>query len=173
MLKLDTQNLHPATLLCLEALQRLHLGHDCKNILDLGCGNGILSIVAAEIWKDARVLAADISEQAVKDATAAFTARQLQDRVAAVRSNGFSNPLLAQAAPYDLVFCNLLAPLLVEYAPNIRKCLKTDGYIIISGIQPWQAAEVERAYTSLDFEIIDKIGISPWLAYTLCHKRET
>lgn len=173
MLQLATQNLHPATLLCLEALQRLHDHHDCAHILDLGCGNGILSVVAAEIWPQARVLAADIAEKAVADANAAFRQRRMESRAEAIRSEGFSHSSLAGRAPYDLILCNLLANLLMEYAPHIKKCLKTDGYVILGGVQPWQAAEIEQAYTGLGFEIIDKIGSSPWLAYILCHKRET
>lgn len=172
MLQLETKNLHPATLLCLEALQRLHLTHACGNILDLGCGNGILSVVAASIWPQAKVLAADISEKAVADAAAAFKENRLARRVQVVRSEGFSHPRLGENAPYDLIFSNLLAHLLVEYAPKLKKHLKTDGYIILSGIQPWQATEVEQVYTGLGFEIVDKIEHSPWLAYTLCHKKE-
>lgn len=173
MLQLETQNLHPSTLLCLEALQRLHLSHDCHDILDLGCGNGILSVVAAQIWPKAQVVAADISPKAVDNANAVFKEKQLESHVRAIRSEGFSHPLIGERAPYDLIFCNLLASVLLPYAPDIKKHIKTGGYVILSGIQAWQGTGIEHAYKGLGFEIIDKIELSPWLAYIACHKKET
>ena len=68
-LAINTQHLHPASALCLEALQWLHAREEFANILEIGCGSGILSVACASIW-DANIIAADISPKAVFKANA-------------------------------------------------------------------------------------------------------
>ncbi len=172
MFMLETEGAHPSTLLCLTALQNL-ADRDFHNILDMGCGNGILAVTAAHLWPTAHVLAADISPKAVEDATTAFARHGLKSRATAIRSDGFSQAHLRENAPYDLICCNLLAGVVTGMAKDMKKCLKPDGYALISGIMAWQATEMEQVYTGLGFEIIDKIADSPWLATTLCHKSDT
>lgn len=163
---------HPSTALCLGAMKRLQPRREITNVLDLGCGGGILSVAAAELWPKAAVLAADISPQAVADAGQAFAMRGLEGRAKAIRSDGFSAPEIAARAPYDLILCNLLAGVLVKTAPGLKKHLKPGGLAIISGFMAWQAAEVEQAYASLNMQLIDKAENSPWVAGVVCHKTD-
>ena len=160
-LAVDTQNLHPSTQTCLMGLQWLEERKKCDSILEIGCGNGILSIVAAHVWP-ARVMAADIAPKAVHDATLAVAGHELQDRITVVRSDGFSNLLLMQSGPYDLIIANLLAHVLVRLALDIKKCLNPDGYILLAGMQTWLAPDTEKAYRDLGFEIAKQFEISPW-----------
>ncbi len=158
---IDTIGAHPATELCISALQWLHERQDYFNILDMGCGNGILSVVAATVW-DARVLAVDISEKALTDAAAHIKANRLEDRITLVRSDGFLTPEIAQRGPYDLIIINLLAEFLVEMAPKVKEQLASGGFALISGMLAWKAADTERTYLNLGFEIIEQFANSPW-----------
>jgi ribosomal protein L11 methyltransferase len=169
---IDTIGLHPASVLCLEAMHWLHEKTDATNILEIGCGNGILSVAAASIW-GAKVIAADISPNAVADTTANIARHGLEAFITAVRSDGFDHPEIRQNAPYDLILCNVLAELLARLGPDIKKSLKTNGYIIMSGILAWKAPELELAYKGLGFEIAHKISNSPWNCYILCHNCKT
>lgn len=173
MLAIETQNLHPSTLLCLEALQTVHERGEPQRILDLGCGNGVLGIIAAQLWPEAEVLAADISEKAVADAQRAVSQEGLSERIKVVRSDGFSSALIAQKGPYNVILCNLIADLLLLIAPDVKKHLAPNGYAIIAGSLSWRAETVKQAYKDLGFEIIEKYEDSPWTAYLLCHKSET
>lgn len=172
MFALATEGLHPSTLLCLKALEAMHTHAEINNVLEIGCGNGILSIVAAQIWP-AWVLAADISAKAVEDARNAVAAQQLQDRVSVVRSDGFMHPDIAKKAPYDLIFCNLLPDLLLDMAENIKKCLHPRGYLLVSGILAWRVQEISVLYSGLGLDITDEFFDSPWHAFILRHKSET
>ena len=160
----DTGNLHPTTELSLGALQRMQERGDFSRILDMGCGSGILSVVAAHGW-DAKIMATDISPNAVADARQTMLAYGLQERVTVVRSDGFSAPEIGAQAPYDLIVCNLLADILVRIAPEVKSHLAPGGYAILSGSLTWLAENVEKTYAALGFEIIEKIEHSPWHAY--------
>lgn len=156
-------NLHPSTELCLRALAWFSEKQDFSRVLDMGCGNGILSLTAAGLW-DARVLAADISENALADTKAAIDRYHLQKRVAVVRSDGFSNPEIAENGPYDLIICNLVAELLVKFAKDIKANLKPGGYIILGGALTWLYPQVKTVISGLEFEIKQEFYSSPWHA---------
>lgn len=164
--------LHPTTELCLEALQWLHERKDIRNALDMGCGNGILSVTAAAIWP-ARVLAADISEKAVNDARAMADSHGLSGAVQVIRSDGFANAAIINDAPYDLICFNMLAESLISMAPHVKAYLSKDGIALISGILRWQESDVEATYKALGFEFTKQYQENPWSAYLLCHKTDT
>src|SRR5438128_825301 len=136
-LKIDTAGLHPSTESCLKALEWLDARAEFANILDMGCGNGILSLAAASIW-DANVLAVDISEKAIEDAKRAIAAYGLEERVTALRSDGFAEAEIRVRAPYDLIICNMLADFQLANAKNIQSCVKKGGYCLLSGILTWR-----------------------------------
>ncbi len=164
-LTVDTQNLHPSTLACLEAMQTLET-HEFHNILDMGCGNGVLSIVAAHIWPGA-VTAADIDAKAVADTERAVAENGLQERILAVRSDGLTHPDIKTRAPYDLALCNLLSEISLKIARDLAASMKKGGYCILSGVLEWKTAELEQAYTGLGFTIKSKNITSPWVTYIL------
>lgn len=169
-LAINTQNLHPSTAACLEMMQALQ-EHPFTNILDIGCGNGILSLVAAHAWPG-DVLAVDIAQKAVDETLRAIASYGLQDRVNAIRSDGFSHPLISKTAPYDLILCNLLADVQLRFALDIKNHLAQGGFCILSGILEWRAGEMEQAAVELGLAIESKIVFSPWVAYTL-HLKKT
>jgi ribosomal protein L11 methyltransferase len=176
MLTLETQNLHPSTLLCLEALQSFSEDFQPLRVLDLGCGNGILSILTAELWPDAKIDAVDISENAVRDATAAIREQGLEHRITVQRNDAFyalNSHFSALNCSFDLILCNLLADILIPCAPGIKARLAPGGRAILSGILAWKSPEIETVYNELAIDFTRKFEDLPWVCYTLCHKTET
>lgn len=171
-MQLETAGLHPATELFLEALQWLQARKDCRRVLDMGCGNGILSVVAAGAW-GAQVLAVDIAEKALADTARNAAQHGLSEHIATLRSDGFSAPEIAQSGPYDLIMFNVLAELVVAQAQSVKANLASGGVVILGGILEWKAADTRIAYESLGFEIIHKIIRSPWFLAVAQQRKNT
>lgn len=162
------ENLHPTSEMALEALQWLDENREegFKNVLDMGCGNGILSVMAAALW-DSRVLAVDIAPKAVQDTLDSAAAHGVEGRVTARQSDGFLHPMVDERAPYDLIFFNLLAEPIVRMAPQVKSHLKPGGICLIGGILSWKAEATEAVYKDIGFEIIRQIVRSPWHLYIM------
>lgn len=158
---------HGTTLGCLRALDRLATeGFVGKNVVDVGCGTAVLAMAAARIWPDV-VLASDIDEVAVDVARANVAANNLEGRVTCVEAAGFDHPTLAAAAPYDLIFANILKGPLVALSPDMAVALIPNGYAILSGILNEQADEVIEVYAHNGINLVHRDSIVDWTTLTL------
>ncbi|TMM55645.1 50S ribosomal protein L11 methyltransferase [Sulfitobacter sabulilitoris] len=161
---------HGTTLGCLRALDRLATaGVTGRRVVDIGCGTAVLAMAAARLWPD-RVLASDIDEVAVDVARANVTANDLEGRVACVEAAGFDHPDLAAAAPFDLIFANILKGPLVALAPDMAANLQPGGHAILSGILNEQADEVIAVYARSGISLVHREEIVDWTTLTLQKK---
>lgn len=153
---------HGTTLGCLKALDRLASdGFVGKSVVDIGCGTAVLAMAAARIWENP-VLASDIDMQAVDVARANVTCNDLETRVTCVEAAGFDAPELQQAAPFDLVFANILKGPLIGLAPDMADSIVSGGYAILSGILNEQADEVIEVYARNGFNTVHRGEIVEW-----------
>ncbi len=129
---------HPTTFLCLQWLDQQPV--DDLDLVDFGCGSGILGI-AALLLGAKRVTGVDIDPQALT----------------ATQDNAARNSLPTDAMPVylpehcpavtaDIMLANILAGPLVELAPRLQKMTRTGGKICLSGILANQADAVMEAY---------------------------
>jgi ribosomal protein L11 methyltransferase len=129
---------HPTTALCLEWLD----GQDLKGyeVLDFGCGSGILAIAALLLGAKTAV-GTDIDVQALE----------------ASRDNAGRNNIAAESfplylpedlpqQPVDVLVANILAGPLVSLAPQLATLVKSGGRLALSGILAEQGEEVAAAY---------------------------
>lgn len=158
---------HGTTQGCLRALDRLAgQGVVCTNVADIGCGTAVLAMAAARIWPNP-VLASDIDPVAVEVAAANVVANNLEGRVICLEAAGFGHPQLAAAAPYDLVFANILKGPLLDIAPDMAANLCEGGYAILSGLLVEQAEEVAAHYARNGINLVHREDIGEWSALTL------
>ncbi|MCV2446736.1 50S ribosomal protein L11 methyltransferase [Paracoccus sp. DMF] len=137
---------HATTKGCLLALDRLVAeGAAPERIVDIGCGTAVLAMAAARMFP-VMVLAGDIDPQAVDVARANVIANGLDGRVECVEAVGFDHPLIERAAPFDLVFANILKQPLIDLVPDMARYVAHGGRAILSGILTTQAQEVIDAY---------------------------
>ncbi|MCB1363915.1 MAG: 50S ribosomal protein L11 methyltransferase [Rhodobacteraceae bacterium] len=159
---------HGTTLGCLRMLDRLvGRGFVAGRVADIGCGTAVLALAAARVWRDAVVLAGDIDPVAVEVARANLAANGMTDRVTCIEAAGFEHGELAQAAPYDLVFANILKGPLVALAPDIVSRMRAGGYAILSGILNEQAADVAEVYARSGINEVERARIGDWTTLLL------
>lgn len=137
---------HPTTELSLRAMKRL-LGDDV-DVLDVGCGTGVVAVTAA-LLRRRPVRAIDISSAAV-EATLDNARRNGVDDVIEVDTTALADI----DGVYDVVVANILAPVLVSLAADLQRV--TRSWLVISGVlasayqhvvdalAPMQVAQIEE-----------------------------
>ncbi|KQI69307.1 ribosomal protein L11 methyltransferase [Loktanella sp. 3ANDIMAR09] len=159
---------HGTTLGCLLAFDRLvDQGFVPQNAVDIGAGTAVLAMAAAHISPN-RVIATDIDPTAVEVSIANTVANGLKGRIDSIVAAGFDAPALDEAAPFDLVFANILKGPLVAMAPAMFRATAPGGYAILSGILNEQADSVAAVYVGSGYNEVQRDSIGDWTTITLC-----
>ena len=154
---------HGTTLGCLKAFDRLYdEGFRPAKVADIGCGTAVLAMAAAAVLPDALVIASDIDEVAVDVARANVAINKMDGRLECLEAPGFGHPRLSEAAPFDLVFANILKGPLIELAPDVAAHLAPGGLAILSGLLVVQAESVTAAYIEAGHELAGREDIGEW-----------
>ncbi|MFW5432362.1 MAG: 50S ribosomal protein L11 methyltransferase [Methylophilaceae bacterium] len=126
---------HPTTHLCLEWLTQQGA---LKDVLDYGCGSGILAIAAKKLGAQ-HVVGVDIDDQAI--IASRFNAEQNKTDIAFFDANAFGDQT------FDIVVANILSSALMVLAPALAKYCKTNGKIALSGILEEQTNALLARYS--------------------------
>jgi len=129
---------HQTTSLCLEYLDEnppVNL-----DVIDFGCGTGILAIAAAKL-KAKSVLAIDNDPQAVIASHENANKNHCNDVINTIHSMDQDNSLRC-----DLLIANILANPIIELEPLFSEFLKSNGTILLSGIIKDQVEGVVNCY---------------------------
>jgi ribosomal protein L11 methyltransferase len=157
---------HGTTSGCLLALDHLSKSQAVKNVLDVGCGTGVLALAAARILKKP-VIASDIDPEAVR--VAALNAKHNEARpfIKTVTAIGTDHPLIRNPGPYDLIFANILAGPLVNLAPDIASLVSRTGHVVLSGLTTDQERWVFAAYRAQGLVVVKRLRIDNWSTLVL------
>jgi len=148
---------HPTTKLTLQALEKyLQKGDE---VIDVGCGSGILSIGAALLGAR-HVRAFDLDNLAIKSTNENVQLNQLEDKIIAEQNDLLKNV----SGPTDLIVSNILAEIIVQFVAEARKTLKINGMFITSGIIKQKQELVRETLLSNDFEILEVNEQDDWVA---------
>jgi ribosomal protein L11 methyltransferase len=158
---------HPTTQLCLRLMES-HLV-PAENVIDVGCGSGILSIAA---WRmgAAHVLAVDVDSQAV---SATLENAVLNNLPAGVLDTGkgsveeiFTGRFTTREAP--LVLVNILAPVIVRLlGQGLGNLVSPGGRLLLSGILEEQEPRVQQAAEDAGFKMVDRLTDGDWVGLAL------
>lgn len=158
---------HGTTLGCLKAFDRLvEAGFVPQNAVDVGCGTAVLAMAAAHVSPNV-VLASDIDPTAVEVAVVNVAANGLTGQVECLVAAGFDAPALGAAAPFDLVFANILKGPLIALAGDMARATTQGGTAILSGILNEQADAVAEVYARVGFNETRRDSIVDWTTLTL------
>ena len=150
---------HETTKGCLHGLSRLQEKCSFENILDLGCGSGILAIAASKLWPESNIIAADFDHFAVKT-TQENALTNKTSNVQSIFSDGFAQ---ISKKKFNLIIANILAGPLIELASQMFIHCSEQGFVVLSGLLNWQEKEVRKAYESIGFQLSDNFVVGEWV----------
>lgn len=148
---------HETTAMCVEFLQEIDVR--AKKVVDVGCGSGILGIVAAKL-EAAEVLAIDIDENAVTVAAQ----NAVTNEVAAQMTVTQGDLLDKVRDKTQVVVANILADVILHITPQVKEVLEEGGYFISSGILATRAEEVAEGLRTGGYEVVEIRTRGEWSA---------
>lgn len=163
---------HDTTAGCLAALDRLQVaGKQFHNVADIGTGTGLLAFAAMALWPEAKSIATDIDDIAVKvtEENAAINGIRIghgAGELLLAVADGMDHPLVTVRAPYDLLIANILAGPLIELAPDFAKSVLPGATLVLAGLLDTQADAVIEAYTAQGMTLVER-GSGEWCVLVL------
>ena len=146
---------HPTTRLCLELMEQVEI--EGKQVVDIGCGSGILSVGACLLGA-ATVLAIDIDPIAVE------VAKENRD-LNGVKFEAFAGEgLNGLKGDWDVAISNIISATLVRIARDVRDVLVDGGRWIVSGVISDHWPDVKMAAERAGFEFVEKREEDGWVA---------
>lgn len=161
---------HPTTRGCLDALDQLAKRRRFSQVLDMGCGAGLLAIAAAKCWP-ARTVAVDNDAVAVEVAADNARLNGVDERFEALVSEGYAHPMIRARGPYDVILSNILARPLSEMARDLASHLARDGTAVLAGLLERQASQVIASHQAYGLFIRRKIKLGPWTTLIMSRKK--
>jgi ribosomal protein L11 methyltransferase len=157
---------HGTTRGCLLHFDHLLKRRRPKRVLDVGCGAGVLAIAAAKVLRR-KVWLGDIDPIAVEVTSGNARLNGVGALCRAIVSRGVENAAMREAAPYDLVFANILAKPLRLLAPSLAGVIKTDGEAIVSGLLLADVPGVLASWRAQGFALAERIELEGWASLRL------
>jgi len=162
---------HGTTHGCITMLEKHLPAGKTPRIADIGCGSGILAIVAAKLCPGATIIAVDNDPVAVKVAAQNTLDNAVDGVITTGVSEGYGDDLVRRAGPYDMILANILPGPLVEMAADAAACLSADGVLILSGLLEDQADQVSAAHAEHGLELKDQMVFRGWSTLVMEHRR--
>ena len=157
---------HPTTRMCLEQLEREAATGTLKgaDILDVGCGSGILAITALKLGAH-RAWCIDADETAIRATSMNVASSGIADR-AVVLAGGFPSDRIGDRK-FGLVLANITSRVLEDIAPQLCARVAAGGILIISGILDARGHETLAAFESCGMAVTQSRVESDWLMFRL------
>ncbi|MCH5188430.1 MAG: 50S ribosomal protein L11 methyltransferase [Oscillospiraceae bacterium] len=155
---------HETTRLCVEQLdKRVQPGME---VLDLGCGSGILSIIALMLGAG-RAYAIDIDPNCKKIAYSNAALNGIGKDVYTVEDGNILTDEGVKAkiealGGHDIVVANIVADVIIPLSADARRYMKEGATFICCGIIEPRLGEVKEALKNNGFEIIEQKNENDW-----------
>ncbi len=167
---------HETTQLCIRQLLKYIRGNAdytpqnrTPKVLDVGCGSGILSIVALKLGASA-VVGTDLDADCMISTRENMEVNHLDASLGTFYvGNLIDDEELQQKVgneEYDIVVANILADVIIPMAPVIPARMKKGGYFITSGIIDFKEQEVVDAICAAGLEVVEVNHQGEWVNVT-------
>ncbi len=150
---------HETTSMCVEYLSKYVCAND--TVLDVGCGSGILGVCASKLGAK-EVVMTDIDECAI-------VATEHNMKLNGVKNGKvlLKNLLDDNTVKGEVIVCNIMAEVLIAFAPHIGANLLENGLIILSGILKDRLTAVKDAYIDAGFTFVEEKIKGEWSALVM------
>ena len=151
---------HETTSLCIKNLEKYVKPHD--NIIDVGCGSGILSI-AASYLTDGEIKAVDLDKLAVDVSRENFALNNLENRITVEEAS----LLTKETKKYNVIVANILAHIIELMLDDAYKLLEDGGYYITSGIIKDKKDELLEKMLERGFKLVEETSDNGWYSFVV------
>ncbi|MBD1398533.1 50S ribosomal protein L11 methyltransferase [Pontibacter sp. JH31] len=148
---------HETTTLMIE--NQLTLDHQGKRVLDMGCGTGILAIMAGELGAS-EIVAVEIEDWTVENAR---ENAELNNYASIdVRLGGAET--IEGDQPYDIILANINRNVLLEDMPAYVAVLKPGGTLLLSGFYTEDLPALQERATELGLAYVSHRTKNNWVS---------
>jgi len=147
---------HETTSMCVEFIGKYVTKDDI--VIDVGCGSGILGITASKLGAK-EVIMTDIDECAVVATNHNMALNNVTNGKVMLK-----NLLDDTTIQANVLVCNIMAEVLIAFAPHISANVLDNGKIILSGILTTRLDAVKKAYLDAGFTFIEEKIKGEWSA---------
>ena len=156
---------HQSTRMCIEEIEKYI--KDGDRVLDLGCGSGILSVIALLLGaRDA--VAVDIDPMAVEVAYSNLKRNDLPEEIYHGYDGDITSDLELRSKisehKYDIVLANIVADVIIALSDFVRDFMKPDGVFICSGIIIDRKDEVVEKLKASGLNVREVREMGEWAA---------
>lgn len=146
---------HETTYLMLRT--QLQIDHIGKKVMDLGCGTGILAILANKLGAQ-EIVVCDIDEWCVENSTENFELNNCKNIKTFLGTvNDIPNVGLQ-----DIVLANINRNVLLEEIPQYAALLKDEGYLLLSGFYENDINEIKNLATANQLKYLQHETKKDW-----------
>ena len=167
---------HETTQLCIRQLLKYIRGNKeytpekkAPKVLDVGCGSGILSIVALKLGAR-EVVGTDLDPDCMTSTHDNMDVNHLDPKLGNFYVGNLIDDVSLQekvgTEEYDIVVANILADVIIPMAPVIPARLKKGGYFITSGIIDFKEQAVKEAIENAGMEVVEINHQGEWVNIT-------
>ncbi|WP_067142109.1 50S ribosomal protein L11 methyltransferase [Oceanivirga salmonicida] len=155
---------HETTSLCIEMLEKYK--DDKKSLLDIGCGSGILMLVAKKLGID-KVTGIDIDKNCYEVVNKNFKDNNLDKFDIQI-----GNLVDKINDKYDIIVSNILVDVLEKLLLDIKKVLKNGSIVIFSGILSEKETGFIKKASSINLKLIDKKYKDKWVSLVFMNEEK-
>ncbi|MDY4838569.1 MAG: 50S ribosomal protein L11 methyltransferase [Lachnospiraceae bacterium] len=158
---------HETTQLCIRQIRKYM--NEGDKVLDVGCGSGILSIVALKLGAS-HIVGTDLDENCMTSTYENMAVNHLDKELGEFYVGNLIDDTALQkqvgTEEYDIVVANILADVIIPMAPVIPARLKENGIFITSGIIDFKENEVKAAIEAAGLTVLEINHQGEWVNIT-------
>ncbi|MGB9668604.1 MAG: 50S ribosomal protein L11 methyltransferase [Thermosulfidibacteraceae bacterium] len=152
---------HETTRSCLEVMCELDFKN--KNVLDIGCGTGILGI--ASVLLGAReVIAIDIAKEAIETTMVNIKINGVEDKL---RVYPVPIEALKESGKFDIILANIYGDVIKRIVTHIDSRTVDRGFVLLSGITYDQNFEIIHSFKKLGYQLIKNLYLEEYTTVLL------